>query len=75
MFFVASRRVVDAVLARADGARYVPLLFDQTGAPMRAIDVTKELRRDTPSAYSSRRRMQLALAAIRQAIVSRRARK
>jgi dolichol-phosphate mannosyltransferase len=75
MFFVASRRVVDDVSARGEEARYVPLLFDQTGASMRAIDVTKELRRDTPSAYSSRRRIELALAAIRQAIASRRARR
>jgi glycosyltransferase involved in cell wall biosynthesis len=74
MFFVAARRVIDAALPLSANARYVPLLLDLTGAPMSAIEVTKELRPDSPSAYSSWRRLQLALGAIRQAIEQRKSR-
>jgi glycosyltransferase involved in cell wall biosynthesis len=72
MFFVATRQAVDAALARAEGARYVPLLFDHAGASMTAVEVTKELRRDTPSAYTGWRRLHLAVGALRQALASRR---
>ena len=75
MFFAATRAVVDAALPRAADARYVPLLLDETGAPMTAIDILKSHRVDTQSAYSARRRLQLALGAIRQAIAWRLARK
>jgi len=71
MFFVATRQVVDAAMARAAEAQYVPLLLDRTGAPMSAVDVEKVMRRDSPSAYSARRRIALGMAAIRQAIAKR----
>ncbi len=71
MFFVASRRVVQAAVALSADARYVPLLLDQTGAAMSAIEVVKELRCDSGSAYTARRRLTLALSAIRQAIAWR----
>jgi dolichol-phosphate mannosyltransferase len=75
MFFVAPRTVVDAAVESAGSARYVPLLLDLTGAPMTAIDVVKAYRIDSPSAYTAGRRLGLALAAIRQAIAQRRARR
>ena len=75
MFFVASRPVVEAATALATEAPYVPLLLDQTGASMTAIDITKELRRNSPSAYSLKRRLQLALSAMRQAVAWRRAKR
>jgi hypothetical protein len=75
MFFVTSRRVVEAVAAISADARYVPLVLDQTGAPMKAIDVAKELRNDQRSAYTARRRLTLAFGAIRQAIAWRIARR
>jgi glycosyltransferase involved in cell wall biosynthesis len=68
MFFVASRRVVDAACRFAEDARYVPLALDRTDAPMTAIDVVKEMRSDNRSAYTPGRRLTLALGAIRQAI-------
>jgi glycosyltransferase involved in cell wall biosynthesis len=74
MFFVASRPVVDEAVAMAGDSRYVPLVLDQTGAPMTAIDVFKETRRDNPSSYTAARRLRLALGALRQAIEWRRAR-
>ncbi len=75
MFFLARRPAVAAALAHAAGARYVPLLFDQAGARMTAIDVVKYQRPDATSAYSSARRLRLAAAAIRQAWRMRRARR
>jgi glycosyltransferase involved in cell wall biosynthesis len=75
MFFVAARPVVDAALASAADVRYVPLLLDATGAAMSAVDVVKSHRLDSPSAYTARRRLQLAAGAIRQALAMRRARK
>jgi glycosyltransferase involved in cell wall biosynthesis len=75
MFFVASRRVVDAAVAISADARYVPLVFDQTGAPMNAIDVVKELRIDQRSAYTAMRRLRLAAGAIQQAVAWRIARR
>jgi hypothetical protein len=75
MFFVASRQVVSTLVARSAGARYVPLLLGRIGAPMTAVDVTKQKRADGSSAYSSARRLQLALGAIRQAFEERKARK
>ena len=75
MFFIARRTVVDSALRSAHDARYVPLLFDLTGAPMSAIDVLKSHRLESPSAYTGRRRLKLALGAIRQAIAQRRARR
>jgi dolichol-phosphate mannosyltransferase len=72
MFFVTSRGVIDKARALPIPARYVPLLLAQTGVPMRAIDVTKQLRTDRRSAYSARRRVELAMAAIRQALEWRR---
>jgi polyisoprenyl-phosphate glycosyltransferase len=75
MFFAASRSVIDAALPRAADARYVPLLLDETGAPMSAIDIVKSHRVDTQSAYTVSRRLQLAVGAIRQAIAWRRARR
>ena len=68
IFFVASWHVIDGAREVRARASYVPLLLDQAGASMRAIDVTKEPRPNTRSAYSSRRRIQLALEALRQAI-------
>jgi hypothetical protein len=75
MLFAASRPVIDAALEQAAGARYVPLLLDQTGAPMTAIDVPKALRPDVPSAYTAGRRWRLAFGALRQALQWRRARR
>jgi hypothetical protein len=75
MFFAASRRVVAAATARSAAARYVPLLLDQVDAPMRAVDVAKQARPGGTSAYSSARRLKLALGAIRQAFEERRARR
>jgi polyisoprenyl-phosphate glycosyltransferase len=75
MFFVASRRVVEAALALSEDARYVPMLLDQTGASMMAIDVEKEPRSDNRSAYTASRRLALAFGAIRQAIAWRMARR
>jgi glycosyltransferase involved in cell wall biosynthesis len=75
MFFAAPRPVVKAAVAAAGDAPYVPLLLDSTGAAMSAVDVVKSYREDAPSAYSGRRRLQLAADAIRQAIAQRRARK
>jgi glycosyltransferase involved in cell wall biosynthesis len=75
MFFVASRRVVEAAVALSAHARYVPLVLDQTGAAMTAIEIEKELRRDNRSAYTAQRRLALALGAIRQAIAWRMARR
>jgi glycosyltransferase involved in cell wall biosynthesis len=75
MFFVASRQVVQAATSQDTDAPYVPLLFDQTGAPMMAIDVMKELRLDSPSAYSLTRRLRLALGALGQALAWRRAKR
>jgi hypothetical protein len=75
MFFVAARPVVDAAVASSAGIRYVPLLLDTTGAAMSAVDVPKSHRLDSPSAYTVRRRLQLAAGAIRQALAMRRARK
>jgi glycosyltransferase involved in cell wall biosynthesis len=74
MYFVARRTAVDAALARAAGAQYVPLVFDQTGARMTAIDVVKHQRPDASSAYTAARRLRLAVAAVRQAWRWRRAR-
>jgi glycosyltransferase involved in cell wall biosynthesis len=73
MFFVATRAVVEAALASAGEARYVPLILDRTGASMRAVDVIKTHRHDSPSAYTAARRLRLAIGAIRQAIAQRRA--
>ena len=75
MFFVASRRVVEAAIALSEDARYVPMVLDHTGASMMAIDVEKELRPDNQSAYTARRRLALALGAIGQAIRWRMARR
>lgn len=75
MFFVASRPVVDAAVQQSSGSRYVPLLLDQTGATLTAVDVSKELRRDNPSSYSAGRRLTLALGALRQALEWRRRRR
>ena len=75
MFFVAARSVVDAAVASAGEVRYVPLLLDTTGAAMSAVDVLKSHRLDSPSAYTARRRLELAAGAIRQALAMRRARK
>jgi polyisoprenyl-phosphate glycosyltransferase len=75
MFFVASRRVVDAAVALSSDARYVPMVLDHTGAAMTAIEVEKELRPDSRSAYTASRRLALALGAIRQAIAWRMARR
>jgi glycosyltransferase involved in cell wall biosynthesis len=75
MFFAAARTTVDAAVARAAGARYVPLLLDETGAGMAAIDVEKVLRPDSPSGYSAARRLTLAVAAVRQALGQRRSRR
>lgn len=75
MFFVASRRVVDAAVALSTDARYVPMVLDHTGAWMTAIEVEKELRPDNRSAYTASRRLALALGAIRQAIAWRMARR
>jgi glycosyltransferase involved in cell wall biosynthesis len=75
MFFAASRSVVDAAMPSAAHARYVPLLLDETGAAMSAVDIEKPHRQDSRSAYTAGRRLRLALGAIRQAIASRRARK
>lgn len=75
MFFVASRRVVDAAVALSADARYVPMVLDHTGAAMTAIEVEKELRPDNRSAYTASRRLALALGAIRQAITWRMARR
>lgn len=74
MFFVAPRAAVDAAVVLAGNAPYVPLLFDATGAPMRAVAVVKTYRVDTPSAYTVGRRIRLAVDAIRQALAMRRAR-
>jgi glycosyltransferase involved in cell wall biosynthesis len=75
MFFAATRSAVDAAVTLAAGARYVPLLFDMTGAPMSAVDVVKSHRADNGSAYTARRRLELAAGAIRQALAMRRARR
>jgi polyisoprenyl-phosphate glycosyltransferase len=75
MFFAASRTVIAAALPLAADARYVPLLLDETGAPMNAIDIVKSHRVDTQSAYTASRRLRLAVGAIRQAIAWRRARR
>jgi glycosyltransferase involved in cell wall biosynthesis len=75
MFFVASRRVVEAAIGLSGDARYVPMVLDHTGAAMRAIEVEKELRPDNRSAYTASRRLALALGAIRQAIAWRMARR
>lgn len=75
MFFAASRPAVDAALALSAGARYVPLLFDQSGARMTAVEVVKESRSDSPSAYTAARRLRLAAGALRQALAWRRARR
>jgi polyisoprenyl-phosphate glycosyltransferase len=75
MFFVASRRAVDAALAMSAGARYVPLLFDRAGVRMTAVEVVKEMRPDSPSAYSTARRLRLAAGALRQALEWRRAKR
>lgn len=75
MFFVASRRVVEAAVALSEDARYVPMVLDQTGASMMAIDVEKELRPDNRSAYTASRRLALGLGAIGQAIRWRMARR
>jgi dolichol-phosphate mannosyltransferase len=74
MYFVAPRTAVDMAVALAGDAPYVPLLFDGTGARMSAVDVVKSYRLDGPSAYTARRRLALAIAAIRQALAMRRAR-
>jgi dolichol-phosphate mannosyltransferase len=75
MFFAATRSVIDAAMPLAADARYVPLLLDETGTPMTAVDILKSHRVDTQSAYTARRRLQLAAGAIRQAIAWRRARR
>jgi glycosyltransferase involved in cell wall biosynthesis len=75
MFFVAPRDAVDAAVALAGDAPYVPLLFDATGARLTAVDVVKSYRFDSPSAYTASRRLRLAFGAIRQAFAMRRARK
>jgi glycosyltransferase involved in cell wall biosynthesis len=75
MFFVASADVVTRALAASDRAVYVPLLLEQTGASMTAVDVTKVLQDDVPSAYTGARRLRLAFAAIRQALAGRRTRR
>ena len=71
MFFVASRGVIHAALTRSAHAEYVPLWLAQTDAPMTAVAVARERRLDTASAYSSTRRLRLALSAVRQAIAWR----
>ena len=75
MFFVAPNAVAQAATAAAGEAPYMPLLLDGTGAAMSAVDVLKSFREDAPSAYTARRRLQLAAGAIRQALAQRRARK
>jgi glycosyltransferase involved in cell wall biosynthesis len=75
MFFAASRTVVNALPAVPAAPCYVPLLLDQTGATMSAIDVTKETRQDGSSAYTVGRRLRLAWSALRQAIEWRRAKR
>jgi dolichol-phosphate mannosyltransferase len=73
MFFVTSRSALDAALALPEEARYVPLLFDHAGVTMMAVDATKELRPDIASAYTTGKRVRLAVGALRQAIAWRRA--
>ena len=75
MFFVTSRFALDAALALPEEARYVPLLFDHAGVTMTAVDVTKELRPDIASAYTTGKRFRLAVGALRQAVAWRRAKK
>jgi polyisoprenyl-phosphate glycosyltransferase len=75
MFFVASRRVIEAVCAFPGDTSYVPLALDQTDAAMTAIDIAKEMRSDDRSAYTPVRRLTLAAAAIRQAVRWRLARR
>ena len=75
MFFAAPKAVAQAAAATAGEATYVPLLLDRTGMTMTAVDVLKSYRDDAPSGYTTRRRLQLAAGAIRQALVQRRARK
>ncbi|MGE0450310.1 MAG: glycosyltransferase family 2 protein [Vicinamibacterales bacterium] len=75
MFFVATRDVVDLAVTLSADAKYVPLLLDETNAPMRAIDVAKDQRTDNASAYTAWRRLALAAGAIRQAIDWRRIRR
>ena len=75
MFLVAPRPVIEAAVAAAGTAPYLPLLLEGTGAAMTAVDVVKSYREDAPSAYTARRRLQLAAHAIGQAIAQRRARK
>jgi polyisoprenyl-phosphate glycosyltransferase len=75
MFFVTSRLALDAVLAVPEEPRYVPLLFDHAGVTMTGVDVAKELRPDSTSAYSAGRRLRLALDACRHALEWRRAQK
>ena len=75
MFFAAPRTIAQAAAAAAGEAPYVPLLLDGTGVSMSAVDVLKSYRDDAPSGYTTRRRLQLAAGAIRQALAQRRARK
>ncbi len=67
MFFVTSRFALDAALALPEEVRYVPLLFDHAGVSMTAVDAAKELRPDIGSAYTTRKRVRLAVGALRQA--------
>jgi hypothetical protein len=51
------------------------LLFDHAGVTMTAVEVAKELRPDIATAYTSAKRVRLAVGALRQALEWRRARK
>jgi dolichol-phosphate mannosyltransferase len=75
MYFVTSRVALDAALAVPEQARYVPLLFDHAGVTMTAVEVGKDLRPDIPSAYTTAKRLRLAVGAFRQAVAWRHARK
>ena len=74
MFFAMSRHVATTAVGLRRGAPYVPLLLDQTGYPLGSVEIDKELRRDTTSAYTATRRLALGFRSLRLALEWRLAR-
>ncbi len=68
MCFVASRRLVDRLVAWHDPEPWVVAMIGLAGLPVSALPVVRERRPRGRSAYSGRRRLEAGLAAVRFAL-------